>query len=1075
MKTKIFNKIDLKLFFFIVLILLTGARSFAQYDVKGKVITALDGQPLSGANIRFLKAAVMTKTELTGQFRFNLKILPDTLVVTHTGLKTKKIPITIDKYNSTFLVEMEPSEKDLEEVVISTGYQQIPKERATGSFTTIAKSLLNQQVTTSIIDKLEAVASGISVDRASGYTGKLMVRGLSTLNGPVSPLIVLDNYPYEGDLNNINPNDVENITILKDAAAASIWGARAGNGVIVITTKKGTFNHPLSIQINSNLTVSGEPDLSYIKQINSSDFIDVESMLYSKNYYRSQINSANKPVLSPVVELLIKRSSASLLEQNAIDQQINSYRTLDVRDQYSRYFYQKAINQQHSIMLNGGSETNAWLVSAGYDRNVNNLDAKYDRFNLRFNNNIRLTKKLNFETNLFYTKSNSLSGKPAYGQIISKGTIFPYAQFADANGNPIPLAKNYRQSYLNSLSIQGLQDWNYYPLTDYLHTLATTNLEDVMLNFGLDYKITDGLKTTVQYQYERQNNDKHSLQDQNSFYTRNLINLYSQADATGNLIKRIPKGDILDLNNSVLTSNQIRGQVTYNKTLEDHSFSLLAGTEVKETLTKGVANRTYGYNSENLSYGYVDLATPYPTLINGSTNFIPDNNGFAQTRLRYASFYGNGAYTFKNKYIMSASVRRDASNLFGASTNNKWTPLWSAGLAWNAAAEPFLTNKILNELKLRLTYGFSGNVDPKRSAVTTLYNQGTSVYSLSPYYSFDQYANPQLKWETVSQINAGLDFAIFNNRISGSADFYFKKGSDLIGVEPIDYTTGVGFTVQKNIAQIRGKGLDLVFNTKNTIGTLNWSSDINFSYHRDKIDAYYNSDLQASNFVNQGNPRISGIVGDAIYGVYAYKWGGLNPTNGMPQGYVAGNVSTDYLSITGASTSVYDLKYFGSAMPVYYGSVGNSISYKNFTLNVRVLFKLGYFFRRNTIDYTSLNSNWIGHSDFSKRWQKPGDESHTNIPSLVYPIPPNMAMFYQNAEPFVSKADHVRLQYVNVNYRLTNKGNSKHPFNSIDLYITTSNLGIIWRANKDGIDPDYAYNNSLPPTPSIAVGIKIGL
>ncbi|WP_165503634.1 SusC/RagA family TonB-linked outer membrane protein [Pedobacter hiemivivus] len=1055
--------------------MLTCTRAFAQYYVKGKVISSLDGQPVSGANIRFLKAAAMTKTELNGEFQFNLKVLPDTLVLTHTGLKTKKIPITIDKYNSSLLVEMEPSEKALEEVVISTGYQQIPKERATGSFTSIAKSLLNQQVTTSIIDRLEAVTSGISVDRASGYTGKLMVRGLSTLNGPVSPLIVLDNYPYEGDLNNINPNDVENITILKDAAAASIWGARAGNGVIVITTKKGIFNHTLSIQINSNLTVSGEPDLSYIKQINSSDFIDVESMLYSKNYYRSQINSANKPVLSPVVELLIKRSSASPLKQNAIDQQINSYRTLDVRDQYSRYFYQKAVNQQHSIMLNGGSETNAWLVSAGYDRNVNNLDAKYDRFNLRFNNNIRLTKKLNFETNLFYTKSNSLSGKPSYGQIISKGTIFPYAQFADANGNPIPLAKNYRQSYLNSLSIQGLQDWNYYPLTDYLHTLATTNLQDVMLNFGLDYKITDGLKTTVQYQYERQNNDKRSLQDQNSYYTRNLINLYSQVDATGNLIKRIPKGDILDLNNSVLTSNQIRGQVTYNKTLEDHSLSLLAGTEVRETLTKGVANRTYGYNSENLSYGYVDLATPYPTLVNGSTNFIPDNNSFAQTRLRYASFYGNGAYTFKNKYIMSASVRRDASNLFGVSTNNKWTPLWSAGLAWNAAAEPFLTNKILNELKLRLTYGSSGNVDPKRSAVTTLYNQGTSVYSLSPYYSFDQYANPQLKWETVSQINAGLDFAIFNNRISGSADFYLKKGSDLIGVEPIDYTAGVGFTVQKNIAQIRGKGLDLVFNTKNTIGTLNWSSDINFSYHGDKIDAYYNSDLQASNFVNQGNPRISGIVGDAIYGVYAYKWGGLNPTNGMPQGYVAGNVSTDYLSITGASTSVYDLKYFGSAMPVYYGSVGNSISYKNFTLNVRVLFKLGYFFRRNTIDYTSLNSNWIGHSDFSKRWQKPGDESHTNVPALVYPIPPNMAMFYQNAEPFVSKADHVRLQYVNVNYRLTNKGNSKRPYNSIDLYITTSNLGIIWRANKDGIDPDYAYNNSLPPTPSIAVGIKIGL
>ncbi|GAB3832880.1 hypothetical protein GCM10028895_51200 [Pontibacter rugosus] len=183
-------------------------------------------------------------------------------------------------------------------MVVSTGYQRIPQERATGSFAQVSEATLQEQVSTDILSRLEAVASGVSVDR-SRLTPELMVRGLSTINGPATPLIVVDNFPYEGDIGNLNPNDVESITVLKDAAAASIWGARAGNGVIVITTKKGRFNQPLTVGFNSSVSVSQEPDLSYLQQMKASDFIDVEQFLFEKGYYRGQLASSGRPVLSP--------------------------------------------------------------------------------------------------------------------------------------------------------------------------------------------------------------------------------------------------------------------------------------------------------------------------------------------------------------------------------------------------------------------------------------------------------------------------------------------------------------------------------------------------------------------------------------------------------------------------------------------------------------------------------------------------------------------------------------------------------------------------------------------------------
>jgi len=466
---------------------------FANIDVRGKILDE-KGEPLVGATVAVMGKNRSVKTDQYGAFYLENVGESDKLVISFIGYQNKEVDAASDMGSLRMVV----ADQGLEEVnVVSTGYQTLPKERATGSFSTVGNRLFNQQVSTNVLERLEATASGVAIDRSTGTSaGRLMIRGLSTLGGPRGALIILDNNPYEGDVSNINPNDIENITILKDAAAASIWGARAGNGVIVITTKKGKFEQPLSIDFNVNSTIGAKPNLGYIKQMSSTDFIDVEKMLYEKDYYSSQISSTDRPALSPVVELLIQRNTVSPAEQSAIDQQIEQFRRYDVRGEFRKYFYQPSVNQQYALNLNGGTEHHAWLISGGFDHNKSNLDDLYQRLNLRGNHNLKFSKKLSLSTNLLFTQGTAESGKPGFGQITTLGnSALPYTRFADDSGNAVPMIKDYRASFLQGLNTPGLSDWNYYPFTDYQHNNSKSELQDIVLNAALDYKIIPELNS----------------------------------------------------------------------------------------------------------------------------------------------------------------------------------------------------------------------------------------------------------------------------------------------------------------------------------------------------------------------------------------------------------------------------------------------------------------------------------------------------------------------------------------------------------------------------------------------------
>lgn len=1060
----------------IIFVLTCFEKSYGQDVIEGKIRAENDNQAVVGAIVKVCGTDVFTYTDEEGSFRLRNANFGDEIEISRIGFQTLRL--TVPTQTVPLEIWLKRDITTIEEVVVSTGYETLRRERATGSFDVLSNETLIKQTGTDILSRLEAVASGLSIDRSMSRAGRINVRGINTFRPDMmGVLIVVDNFPYDGDIENINPNDIESVTILKDAAAASIWGARASNGVIIITTKKSSFDQPMTIEFNANLRMANKPDLSKVPLMSSDDFIDVEKMLFENNYFNSQINSSNRPALSPVVELLLKRQNATPTEIAEIDAAINSFRTIDVRDEFSRHLYQPSFEQQYSLLLRNGNSKHNWTASAGLDNNVDNLANDFKRINIRLHHSYKPIDALVMTGGFYYTHRADKSGRPGYGEIGRFGQyIYPYARFADDGKNHLPLDIDVRTNWADTVGKGGLLDWRYYPLDDYKQSVRETNVDDLVFNFNVNYRLIEDLNLDFKYLFEKQSTSANTLHSERSYYARNEINRFSQIDPLGNLERVIPYGGIVDKSHAVMHANNFRTQLNFDKDWSYHQLSILAGSELRSAKTTGDRHRLFGYNDRTLTFEHVDQSKQHPVLNAFAPQFVSDNTGLVNRTTNFVSFYLNSSYTFKRRFSLSLSGRRDASNLFGLKTNQQWNPFWSIGFSWNIADESFLkNNSAFSRLRFRATHGHTGNISPSMVAVTTIGYVGTNPFTHTPIATFTNYYDSELKWEQTAQTNFALDFGFANNKITGNIDIYLKKGNDLFGPALLDYTGGIGTTTIKNVANMKGWGLDFALETNNISNDqFSWSSMFNFSATNDKVVDYHRSNFRGSNFVNStGSAVITGVVGKPIYSVLSYRWAGLDPETGEPRGYLNGEVSGNYAQLTGVGTHLDDLVYHGPRIATSFGSFNNTFSFKNIQLDFALVYKFGHYFRRESINYNQLFANWTGHSDFAVRWQQPGDELITNVPALVYPSAANKNNFYAGSEVNVERADHIRLQFVNLSYRMDKSRVKSLPFDNLSIYLNASNLGVIWRANQHGIDPDYNYEPNRPlPSAVYALGIR---
>jgi len=1028
-------------------------------SISGIVVSSVDGKPIQGVSIRVEGEKGRASSNKDGSFSLPVANPKGLVSFSHVGFKRLETSYTI---GVSINVKLIPLENQLEEVeVVSTGYQKIPKERATGSFVQVDNKTLQRNPSTNILSRLDGVTNGLLIDKNAGNTDGLSIRGRSTLFANTRPLIVVDNFPFEGDLDNINPNDIESVTVLKDATAASIWGVRSGNGVIVITTKKGKTK--TTVDFTSNFLIAKKPNLFYQKQLSSSEFIDSEIMLFERGYYDKDINTIYKNI-SPVVSLLEKARSGDLNREDAAAK-IDAYRNNDVRDDLTKYFYRNKIQSQQQISLAAGSDRVKSLISLAYDRSLSeSVTADNTRLNIRNNNQWNLIKNyLQITTDLWYVK-NSNTERNAYGY----NPLYPYERLSD-NGLALEAStlSTLRRSYTDTVGNGYLLDWKYRPLEEMQKGLTTYRGVDQQLRFqlGVNSKIYRSFKIAADYLMSNNWIENSTLYDQQSFYTRNLINQFSQVDPVNNIVVRpIALGDILNTSKTKMESQYGRLQLDWNERIgKFHAISGLMGMEWRQDKSLfDSPGYLYGYNRKLENYSEVDIFNSFPLYHNGGYSMISKGGSRIRQLDNNRSWYGLFSYSYRDNLTVTGSIRKDESNIFGVSANQRGVPLWSVGASYGF--QDLLKSSELDYLKLRTTYGYNGNVDKRTTAyLTSQLYRNTNLWG-KPMDIILNPPNSSLRWERVQNLNLGVDFSLMKNRLGGTIEYFQKNGKDLMGRSPVAPQVGVG-EFYGNVARTSTHGVDaqLWFNwfEKKVIQV---RTDFIYNQVKDKVTQYYMSPGANKEIVS--STGIVPIEGYPINTLVLYRFEGLD-ANGNPQGVAENGITNDYSTIIN-NNDRQSIHFIGSRLPTKFGSLRHTVSFRNWEFSFNILYKLGYYIKRsNSFNSSGLIGGEYRYADYGQRWQNAGDENHTTIPAFVYPANVNRESFYQNSDVLSIKGDQIRIQDIRISYVFAPF--TRYRSSRLNLYIYCSNIGLLWKANELALDPNFLTGYPAPFETSIGL------
>ncbi|WP_353197684.1 SusC/RagA family TonB-linked outer membrane protein [Parapedobacter defluvii] len=1045
--------------------------------VLSGIVEDVDGQPIAGATIRIPGQPIKSISDAAGRFAIQAPTPQGRIYASYVGFKQVDMEFSADS-SRFFRFVLSPIDQLLEEVQISTGYQTVPRERATGSFESLSNELLNRKTGTNLFRRIDDLASGVSTLKITPSSGMkttgLTIRGPSSIGSSSQPLVVIDGFPYYGDLTNLNPHDVETVTLLTDAAASSIWGAASGNGVIVINTKKAAYNTPLTFRFNTNFTVANKPDLYYLPQISTPDYIDAEIFLYEKGFYTSKFDDIRGNV-RPVPRLL-RQADLGELSQSEAAAQIDALRQVDMRDDFLRYVYRRPFKQQYSISAQGGSDYLAFNAAASVDRNLNEvITSAYNRMNLRLHTTIKPYKWLRADFGMIYTENryseSSLANPIAYNAMGAGAGNYPYMQLADEQGNPLPVVDNrpYHPVFRDTVAGGRLLDWTYVPLAEIGHSSNVNTGRETLFNANFTVSLTPHLSANVAYSYANQYSEIKDTEGMETFNVRSLVNLYATWDDTS--IKwNIPIGDHLEYTNNSGLTHIGRAQLNYNRQWSSHRVDAIAGTEIRDISSSYNAHNVWGFNGGNMTFSPVDYVNPVP-LLNGifSSSSVP--NGQAQGAIvnRYLSYYANVAYSYKDRYTLSSSARKDASNLFGVASNRRWSPFWSVGAAWNLANESFFPKQWFSEFKLRGSFGYNGNVNPNIAALPLIsYSPTVNGVTGLPYAQITTPANTALRWEKVGMWNLALDFQGIDGRLAGTVEYYSKQPTDVISESKIDPTSGF-LSMPVNSADLQGRGVDINLRSINMQrGRWQWTSNLIFSYNRTRVKNNYLANTSATNFVvGMSGTFRTPVEGKDLYSLYTFQWAGLDPETGDPRGYWDGEISKDYISLYFAS-QLKDLQYHGPSRPLYVGSFRNTLRFGRLEASCNIAYHFGYKFLRSALNYSSLYNAGIGHAEIADRWRKPGDELHTNVPSMIYPANSFRDWFYEYSAALVESGSFVKLRDVTLSYDIKPSGSKW--INGLTIYSYIANVGMLWRANKSGIDPE--YGRSTPEPRAVSIGFN---
>ncbi len=1107
-----------------VAFLLLAAGSLALNSANAQTAEAdITGTVQSDKNIALAGVSVTVKgtnkgavTNAKGEFELKRISGTATLVITLVGYNTLEYKLTAGKTNVS--IRLSELVSTLDDVVV-TGFQTINKKKFTGASVKLKADDIKIDGVADVSRMLEGRAAGVSVQNVSSTFGsapKLRIRGATSISGDNKPLWVVDGVVLEDLINisndqlssgdpatllgsavaGLNVNDIETFDILKDAAATALYGARAMNGVVVITTKKGKAGKT-QVSYTGNFSTQLKPTYNEYNILNSAQQMSVWGELERKgNLGPSLLSQSNFGVYGKMYDLMSADANGNFALENTVEaRKAFLLRYAKENTDWFDILFRNSFVQEHSISISTGTDKSQSFFSASYyNDNGWTVADNVKRYTLNFRNNYTLSNKLN----VGFLTTASYRDQLAPGTLSRTSNPVSGSFDRDFDLNPFSFSLNTSRA-ITAYDENGNREFfrrNFAPfnvLTELENNRLRINVIDLKLQGELGYKFTKNFKydfigsvryvrSTRQHEISEQANMANAYRaNGNSTIAENNKFLYRDPDKPESIPEVVlPYGGFLNRTENQLLSFDIRNTVSYTQTFNSkHVVTALAGQQVRLADRQNFSNTGYGYQYDNGGVPFTDPRILKQTI---ESNF--PYYEFTKTADRFVGFYGNVDYLYDRRYSISVVGRYDGSNQLGSSKTARWLPTGTVSAAWNIDEENFMQHiDAVDYLKLRVSYGLTASLGPARNSNIVLRNKTPNrPYSTERESVIDlvNLENSEITWEKNYQLNFGIDYSMFKNRLSVTVEPWFRKSFDLIGSFK---TSGIGGEAYKlaNYADMKANGIDLLVSgqiiKKKDWG---WKSTVTFGYSTTKITRIKNEPL----VFDLVKPEGGNMEGYPVNGLFSIDYLRLISTNGTPI-FVNENDQPNqavYLQATGSDTF---LIYQGQVDPKFTGGFNNSFTYKNFTLNAFLTYQAGNMIRLNPSFKNGYTDYDAMPKEFYDRFSVLGESFVNGVqPAIVDRVTAAQLSGtyaynnYNYSTARVAKGDFIRLKSVSLSYSLPIVKANKIGFNALSFTVTAINPWLIYADKKlEGQDPEFfnAGGVAQPIQKQINFSIKAGL
>lgn len=1070
-------------------------------DVRGTVVDS-SGKPLVGATVKVKGEAKGVTVNESGDFRIGYVDDGATLIISYLGYQTQEVKVKADKL--VLHIVMLHNNNNLKEVIINTGYEKIDTRNLTSAVTTLKMEDIKVAGINTVDKMLEGRVPGMIFMQNSGQVGaapKIKIRGNSTILGNQEPLWVLDGIVLTSPVNispsqindldfvnllgnaisGLNPDDIEQIDILKDAAATALYGAKAGNGVIVITSKKGKTGSP-TFTYSATGTFSTRPRYSdkTINLMNSRERIDVSREMIERNMQYNNVSNWTG------YEAAIQDYYSGKIDFDEYKKTIDYYESINT--DWFKIVTRDVFSQNHTLSLSGGSPNVKYYASLGYTDEQGTIKSEMNR---RYSATLNLTTDYKRFSTLFSLQANA--SKRDYNP--SDLNVLDYA-YKTSRTVPAYNADGTPWFYKRS---SGYLSYDFNIMHEMDNSGDELKSNGINLNERIAYKLTRNWNVEALLAYSLNNSN------QEVYYTADTYYIYA-ARGDGNFSNLAPIGGELRETNTQNTSWTARLQSNFNQPFgkdQQHRLLTSAGIEFMSTRYNSFNIVRRGFELDRgKSFSYI------PTSYSSYYNIWMRNPlamGVLSDQLdNEMSWYAMAGYSHKDRYLFNIHMRAESSNLFGSQTNGRLLPIWALSGRWNMKQDMLKSASWLNDIALRASWGYQGNMladqTPNMIIRKGVFNNYYNEYSST----VEHFPNADLKWEKIASSNVAVDFSLFNNKISGSVSYYYKKTmnaflsktvSDINGVDAYVVNKGTltnqGFEVALNFtpinqANISGGKRGFVWRIDPQLGQVLNNLITKATNKRNNIlqDAITYDDMLAGHVQLSGHP---------LNTFYSYRFKGLSNADGSPVFYgteaeKADDYKKQYQGMKREDVYLAVMSESGRREPFIQGGVSNSLGYRNFSLSFNLTYSVGNKIRllKLTSDYGTVSPYPQDNlrKEFVYRWRKPGDEKYTNIPALVagnsvsapwwqrsdaaaYTFGGNAYQMYDQSDIRVVSGDYVKLQSLSFRYNVDIKWCQQLGMKSIYLNLTGSNL-YTWAGRKlKGQDPMQSGS-----TPSIQLSIR---